>query len=236
MRIEEKIKKLALEKGAHHVGIASKDRLAEAPKGHRPEDYFKGTKSLISIAMRIPRSPIENLPKTRRPYHMTFDVVSDRLNDCAYEIALFLEREGFPSLHFPVGPPYEVKLFGDISNRHVAVAAGIGEFGANALFLSPEFGPRMRLCTIATSLDLEPDPLSDKKICTYPECIECIKACPVEAFGTSKKLDPIRGIEGNPIKEKCHYYQNVTLNGLRCGQCIRACPVGKDPGKEERSH
>lgn len=232
MSIEKAIKKVAFGKGADVAGIASNDRLAGAPKGHRSEDYFENPRSLISIGIRLPRIPIRNLPKTRKSYHLNFDVVSDRLNNCAYEIALFLEKKGYPSLHIPVGPPYEVKLFGDISNRHVAVASGLGEFGANGLFLSPDFGPRIRLCTIITSLVLEPDPLIEKNLCPYPNCVDCIKACPVEALGTSNKLDRIKGIPGNPVKQKCHYYQNVTLNGLRCGLCIQACPVGKEIRKE----
>lgn len=228
MSIKKEIKKFALENGADVVGITSNNRFQGAPEGHRPENYFENPNSLISIGIQMPRAAIENIPKTRKSYHLTFDVVSDRLNHCAYEIALFLEKKGYPSLHIPVGPPYEVQLFGDISNRHVAVAAGLGEFGANGLFLSYEFGPRIRLCSIITSLVLEPDPIIKKHICPYPKCIDCIKACPVEALRTSAKLDIIKGIEGNPIKEKCHYYQNVTLNSLRCGMCIQACPVGRD--------
>jgi NAD-dependent dihydropyrimidine dehydrogenase PreA subunit len=84
-----------------------------------------------------------------------------------------------------------------ISHRHAAVAAGLGEFGWNNLFMTPDAGPRVRLATVITTVELEPDPMyhgdpiCDKERCkgefgkgkNYP----CAKACTMKVLDRSGK-------------------------------------------------
>ena len=53
------IKKRAEDLGANLCGIASIDRFKDSPAGFHPHDVFKKTKSVISIACRIPEGPVE---------------------------------------------------------------------------------------------------------------------------------------------------------------------------------
>jgi epoxyqueuosine reductase QueG len=71
-----------------------------------------------------------------------------------------------------------------ISIRHSAVAAGLGEFGWLSIVLTPEFGPRNRFGVILTAAEIEPDPLySGPKLCDPSKCTVCTDVCPTKAIG-----------------------------------------------------
>jgi epoxyqueuosine reductase QueG len=70
-----------------------------------------------------------------------------------------------------------------ISIRHCAVAAGLGEFGWMGLVLTPQFGPRNRFGVILTTAEIESDPMySGKKLCNPEKCGICTKLCPTQAL------------------------------------------------------
>jgi epoxyqueuosine reductase QueG len=180
-------------------------------------------KSAISIGVRLNYAPIENLPKSRREYTLNYDIVNNRLGDIAYEVARFLEDHNWEAMPFAVGSDQKT-LFGDISHKHVAFAAGLGEFGLNNLLLTPEYGPRVRFASVLTDAPLEPDPPFNGTLCD--KCGECVKICPCGALqDASTKYSRSKGWTID--KQKCHHYLNVVLNGLKCGLCIKACPIGR---------
>jgi len=226
LSLTEEVKKFLRSRGADLVGIASPDRLLNAPSNHKPEDFLPDVKSLISIGLRLNASVIKGLPKTRREYRMVYDVVNFRLNSLAYDVSCLLESKGYKAIPFPASRPYdEKKIFGDISHKHVAVAAGLGKFGLNNLILTPDYGPYVRFTTVITNAPLKPDPLFPGDICKWKECLECVKICPVHAL-ENPKYDPIKGWRID--REKCQHYLWVVLSntGEVCGLCIKACPIG----------
>jgi len=59
------------------------------------------------------------------------------------------------------------------------------------VFLSPKYGPRVRLGTILTDAELEPDPLyNGPPLCN--KCMKCVKLCPGGAIPLHKEKPPIR--------------------------------------------
>ena len=46
-----------------------------------------------------------------------------------------------------------------MSMRIAAFLAGLGEIGYSKVFLSKEFGPRVRIACVFTDMELEPDPI-----------------------------------------------------------------------------
>lgn len=83
-----------------------------------------------------------------------------------------------------------IKLKGPISNwseRHVAYVAGLGTFSLNEGFIT-EKGMAIRLVSVVTELELEPDSREAKnhlENCLYfsnGTCGACIKRCPVNAL------------------------------------------------------
>jgi ferredoxin len=61
--------------------------------------------------------------------------------------------------------------------RIAAYLAGLGEIGYSKMFITPEFGPRVRVGIIITELELEPDPIIEPgTLCN--RCMACVRECP----------------------------------------------------------
>jgi len=111
----------------------------------------------------------------------------------------------------------------ELNLKRLAVAAGLGSWGKNAMVLHPQFGPRLRLAALripgavldGTGLGL--DRFEQPPFCQ--ECTACIDACPVgvlepyylrdtQACRASTAWSP------DPGKVEC------------CDLCWKVCPVG----------
>ncbi len=119
----------------------------------------------------------------------------------------------------------------------LAVEAGLGALGRLGLLITPEFGPRVRICKIFTDLPLISDKPNKKfiskvaKVCKI--CLKCAESCETNAI--SKEAQPsFKGynISNNPgVKkyyidaEKC--FEFWIKNSSDCGSCIAACPFSK---------
>jgi epoxyqueuosine reductase len=81
--------------------------------------------------------------------------------------------------------PYDVEK-GGLFLKDAAVLAGMGIIGRNNLFLHPEWGPRIRLCSIL----LEGDLPTTEALDGFTPCETCDgfcqKACPMRAFPQEK--------------------------------------------------
>lgn len=112
----------------------------------------------------------------------------------------------------------------------IAVDAGLGQLGRNGLLITPEYGPRVRLCKVFTDLPLVPDKPIDfgvNEFCSI--CKKCAYACSVQAIshgeqtyeGVCKSSSP--GVLKWPVDgEKC--YNFWCDNGTDCSDCINVCP------------
>ena len=152
------VKKMAFNKGVDMIGVAPVERFQGAPKGHHPADVLPGCESVISIGRRFLMGMIDTLSPTaqRLSYkHHTFAHLNAWNSQTAYEIALFLENNGYTAFVVQPTTPYEPQTkMGVISHRHAAVLAGLGVFGRNNLVLTPQFGPRNRFVSILTTAKL----------------------------------------------------------------------------------
>jgi len=124
--------------GADLVGIAPLERFDGAPEGHRPEDILPGARSIVAMAKRIPLPIVKSIPS---PYYDRFGYhdLNAHLRELTYNLSVFIEDLGFEA--FPLDPSIEdkarevqilqekpeprIKIFGDFSHRHAAVAAGV---------------------------------------------------------------------------------------------------------------
>lgn len=221
--LNRKIKDFLLTEGADLVGIARAEALKAAPVGHRPTDYLPSAKSIVSFAISLNRGAVTNLPTSRNEYLLEFESTNAQLNSLGFKTAKLLEKKGFNSLAVPATASIgdAVRLRGDISQKHAAVAAGLGLFGVNNLVLTPQYGARVRFGMVVTEADLQPDQLLEQTICS--KCNKCVNACPAGALTDwEKHYDPSAGWRMD--KEKCYHYIFVQLAGRRCGMCIGSCP------------
>jgi epoxyqueuosine reductase len=219
LSLKDEIKSYAIDRlDMDYCGISNVERLSGAPEGRRPADLLPGSRSVIVMAVRLSLGVIQTI----------FRAHEDGLRDAlciygsygyslypnyylkyaAYNIARFLEKKGYMSTPLPSGPGSAGAPF---SNRHGAVAAGIGFFGWHGLVMTPDYGPRVRLVSVITRAEIEPDPLIETpQICNPQTCGICVKVCPGHAISdTASKSVNIGGVE----------YNYTSLNWAACQLC-----------------
>ena len=119
------------------------------------------------------------------------------------------------------------RLTGELSHKMVANIAGQGWIGKSTLFVTPEYGPRVRLTSLLTDA-----PFSTRAVPLAGRCGDCdlcAAACPAGA---------IRNVEWRPglCREelldvgRCMDYRHRRGDGTRrfsCACCLNACPAGR---------
>ncbi len=187
--LTETLKDYAKEKGAALVGIAPAERLVGAPEGKRPADRLKDATCVVSLGVQVPQGVCETWGVvSHNPYRVYGHLYLNRLlHSLAYEVTLFLESEGCMALPFP--PTISGLGGAEISHRHIAVAAGLGEFGWAGYVLTPEFGARQRFVSVITSAPLLGNPMYEGTSLCVPESCSfiCVNECPMDALNMKKK-------------------------------------------------
>ncbi|MHA1300513.1 MAG: hypothetical protein ACTSO9_13930 [Candidatus Helarchaeota archaeon] len=193
------------------IGITDINRLKNAPKRFRATDYLPKAQSIIVIGCKIPEGSVDYWTKTSSSYqYYGYALPNKELGRACLHISKLVEKDGYRC--FPIVPTGHSKdwdykkQMGEFSHRHAAVAAGLGEIGYNRLVITPQFGNRVRFCSIITEAPLSPDPMyNGPALCD--RCKRCIKACPGNCLDESKLLTC-------QIGDKTFEY--VTLYHFRC--------------------
>ncbi len=224
MTVEESIKEHARQLGLDLCGIAPVSRFENAPAGTHPTDFLPGCKSVISVGLRLVDGVIQSIFRnfedgktvsqsvygthgyTLTPnFHLLFSV---------YGLAQFVERNT-DSLAMPtqVGP---LQSGITMSQRHAAVAAGLGEFGWLSIVLTPQFGPRNRFGCILTTAELTPDPLyGGPRLCDPTKCNICTTVCPTGALSKHGEKEARRVTYPDKDGDKSYDYCHVNMTKCR---------------------
>jgi ferredoxin len=209
-RLTGAVKAKARALGAHLVGIAPVDRMDGAPPDLHPRRLLPETQSLVSLAFRIARGvqQVHLRGVSPMPFSRFAGLAPrERLDDMALDLANFLEDEGYVSLPVPANAYYfQEKGIGELSHRHVAMAAGLGRLGRGGFLVTPEYGGAVQLVTVLTTAPLAPDPMQDADPCLgCPQ--PCVSVCPVEALRPDR--DRVMTMAGTE-------YRYGWLSYLRC--------------------
>lgn len=244
-RVKEEARRL----GARLVGVGSVDRWVNAPVGHRPQDFLPAARAVVSFGLPLfpamtdwPRFMAGTTMYTEEEggelpnrheaawqvyARMQYDAINLELMAISYRLGCALLDLGYQV----VTPPptggsgwanARLGRFHQFSQRHAAVACGLGELGLNNMFISPEYGIRVRLGSVITDAPLAPDPLNRiGAICD--DCEACIQACPdPRTFGERYDYELLPGYRLTSCvfnKEYCP--------GNKCGACLAVCPIGR---------
>lgn len=223
----EELKRFALEKGADLVGVAPVERFKYAPFGAKPQDLLPGARAVLSMAIWLTDTALDVWDCTHSPYHLAAKLASDMLDHLSSLVTRFLEKKGHRALLFPatgigLRTPYDREegfvqgaRISEFSQRHAAVAAGLGEFGYHSCLLTPEYGPRIRLNSVITDALLAPDEMyHGSRLCT--DCYKCVDDCPMNAISKTKTVRvryPDRTYEYGVIDfYRCHWGQSMGLH------------------------
>jgi len=114
---------------------------------------------------------------------------------------------------------------GVFPHKTAATRAGLGWIGKTALFVSPEFGPRVRLATVFTDLELDAGTAVTAGRCGA--CRRCVDACPA---GAGRDVTWRAGMPRDALYDEkaceAETDRHPDLGGV-CGVCIAVCPWGQ---------
>ena len=214
--------------GAALVGFAPVGRWAEHGDlswEFDPRRLWPLTKTVIAMAVPslLPVMETDDAFVYRSQYNNT----NQLLDKMAYRLAAFLNRHGHPAINIcrdgygdGVMKIRPIAVFSHVWAGHYA---GIGEVGWNHCLVTAEFGPRHRLVSVLTSLELEGDPMiQEGSLCN--KCLMCQKACLTQAFSGDRKRDR----RSNMNKFACFDRRARFKTAQHCGFCLKVCPTGED--------
>lgn len=219
MDCKQEIRQLAESVGMDLCGFAGIDRFGQSPEGRHPCDILPGCKTVIVLGVRLLDGVIqanfrafEDGRRDLKGLYNTYGYAmlpNFQLTYACYAVAQRIERStGEVATPCSTGPMTNgIQL----SLRHAAVAAGLGEFGWSDLVLTPQFGPRNRFGVILTTAELEPDPMySGEKLCDPAKCGICTRVCPTAALSQYGKAPATCGKVGDVA------FEYNTINRPRC--------------------
>jgi epoxyqueuosine reductase len=183
-------KKYINELGAPIVGISSiKPLLTDERYKKIINNSCPDAKSLIIFGVIFPQTVLDGCPENARPARYALNGIYSEGEQICLKIARTIEsyghRAGIVPAYLPIEMSYEtLGLKGDLNLKLCAVEAGLGTRGVSDLMITPEYGPRVRLFGISTTIQLEPTPKLEKEACIY--CGKCAKACPSGAIKFEK--------------------------------------------------
>ena len=215
--IQEKLKTLAKSLGADIVGFCKLDK------------PVMGFSYAVSLGVKLADAVLKTIDGAPSfVYFQHYRTANALLDTIAFRVAREIEKSGHLAL--PVAGsqslgknnPYR----GVIPHKTVAVLSGLGFVGKSGLFLSTEFGSKVRLATVLTSMPLESELPVIENGCG--DCRICQNACPAGAiYGEKPTIDGERNFDA----EKCSKYMKEHFQdigrGSVCGICIKVCPKNK---------
>lgn len=216
--MQNELKNFALVQGANEVGFCA-----------FPLSPFPRLPYAISLAVKLSDavlSTIDDAPSFA--YFQHYRTANALLDKIAFRLTQKIEAMGYSA--FPVAAsqslgkdnPYR----GVVAHKTVAVLSGLGFVGKNGLFLSNQYGAKVRLATVLTDMPLQSESPMVENGCG--ECTLCKNACPAGAiFGELPTTDGARNFDA----EKCSKYMKTHFQdigrGSVCGICIKVCPKNK---------
>lgn len=232
-KVEDQVKNIAGENGAALVGIASRERLLDAPPSANPAYLLPSARSCVSFAVTMDRPGLRdflskedwfNHCEEHKLLAQTIYRISDRLVD-------FLRTRGFDAVGVEVNNNYRpeegagdvtemTEFHPEFSHRYGAVAAGIGRLGWSGNVMTPQYGATVELGSVLTSSELAPDPLLEENPCD--RCKMCAAVCPVEMIGKKEAVEVrVAGINEEIARKRpntccwigCTGYDGLSRNG-----------------------
>jgi epoxyqueuosine reductase len=198
-------------------------------------DYIAQFPVAISMGIALPNAIVDLLPRRKEKAvrvsyrHHAYDMINQRLDIAASEVAWFLQRAGNQAFPVPASKRADdERICASFSHKLGAHLSGLGWIGKSCLLVTPDHGPRVRWVTVLTDAPLHPtgEPMQDR----CGDCTQCVDICPLHAF-TGKQFISDEPREVRYKADLCdRYLGSMESQGdLRvCGLCLYVCPFGRN--------
>ncbi|MBC7120290.1 MAG: epoxyqueuosine reductase [Candidatus Methanosuratus sp.] len=235
--LTKRITATAIEAGASIAGVADLWQIKDLPAYDGL--VLDGFRSAVSYAVALPGHVFEMITASDpgRMYAWAYKTANQLLDLIGMRVASTMVSLGGESLVVPSSMKVDVaNELGHVSHKAFALAAGIGWIGRNNLLVTPGFGPRVRLGTVLTDLELEAGIPMDNKC---GDCRLCILSCPSNALSYREFKTRPESREDIFDSKKCSTRLSTMKELLSkkpgigdfavtvCGMCIKVCPYGK---------
>ena len=217
------------------------------------QNKFTGFDFGISIGRRLDHSIVDKIIEgPTLEYYSHYRQINEDLDLLTGKISEDLNKHGIETLNIDatvstseLDTVYFKTLRTDLSHKMVATRAGLGWIGKTDLFISKEFGPRLRLVSILLKLRVK-SKSKPENISRCGNCNICVDICPAKAANGKLwniTVDREEFFDPWKCRNKCAELGRVRLgmDARICGICVASCPVGRKkhqtgslPGKSEK--
>ena len=192
-------------------------------------EKFANTPYAITLGSRLSDAVVDKVEQgPTKMYFAHYRSVNAFLDACSLKTVVMLQRGGYRALAVPASQTVSgAAIAGDFPHKTAANLAGLGFIGKNGLFVTTQYGPRVRFATVLTDMPLVSAVMIEQQC---GQCSLCVSACPCGAL-TGRSWTPGSQREDIVDAALCsHYmkdkYQNIG-RGSVCGICMAVCPFGK---------
>lgn len=214
---KKKLRETAFDYGARLFGVCDLDGLRD---GFAPEIRTESARMKSALSIGVPlRAPVMNtlVDRPNLLYRAHYQQVNHILNDISFYLADIIDRAGYLALPIPASALTDwKKLRAHLSHREIAYRAGLGWWGRNNLLVTSEYGSQVRLVTVLTDLELEPDPPTAEDC---GDCCACVEACPAGAIAFDREKFDLPACH----KKLREFSNHRGFGQLICGLCLKAC-------------
>lgn len=194
-------------------------------------EKLKELKFAITIIVRLSDFIIDEITdKPTYTYFHHYRTINALIDQITLKGLLMIQERGYKVLVVPASQTVNDmndKYSGIFPHKTAAVKAGLGWIGKSGLFISPKYGPRVRLGTILTNMEISCNEFILSSQCG--DCSRCVKGCPAMALSGNCWTEGC--IRSDIVDAKaCSDYMNSNFKhigrGSVCGICMKMCPVG----------
>jgi epoxyqueuosine reductase QueG len=253
----EQLRALCLQSGAADARFIQVDRPAIASQKGEILEALPTTRTIATLAFSL------NKEALRTVFHsltsLEFRHTWDQANRSARNLVTALHEMGISALNLSAGFPYEAERWPGatffVSDKPIAVEAGLGKMGWNRMVIHPQFGDRIVLATVLIGAELTSyDGPTEFNPCI--ECKLCVSVCPTGAIGADGQFNFLpcyihnyRERAGNFLSwvkhlvdsksfeeyrthmsdaETVSMWQNLSIcPQTKCDRCVAVCPAGE---------
>lgn len=231
--VTKEIKKMALYAGADMVGVTTVKQDFTYSEAFSYEESKLETGPAVTSPVELNHKYVIVMAK-----EMNFEKVYTTLTDKNEENLAEVGKTYYEVAQVAVALASYIRALGYPARAHHlrneqifhvphAVDAGLGEQGRFNYLITPEYGPRVRLASVTTDLELVEDKPIDMGVQDFClNCRLCEINCPSNAIEAEKAV--VRGYRKWPqYQEKCFNFWVSGANTFACTLCLKVCPWNK---------